>query len=229
MKNKMISILMILILSASYAMAQSSDNAKMSFGVQGGINFQNLNGKDANGDALKNDMILGYHAGVNAMIPIVPEFFFQPGLMYSTAGAKNSTTVLGTTYTTTTKLSYIQVPLNFVYKGALGGGFVMVGFGPYLGYGIGGKVLTEGGNVSLDRKIKFKSTVESSDDQTVPYFKALDAGAGVFAGYQMGSGIFMQLDTQFGLLKINPKDNTNSNDKASVKNTGFGLSLGYRF
>ena len=229
MKTRLFSIIMILILSGSSAIAQFSDNAKMSFGILGGINFQNLNGKGANGDKLENDMILGYHAGVNVQIPIAPEFFFQPGLLFSTKGAKYSSTVLGTTYTSTTKLTYIEVPLNFVYKGALGSGYVMVGFGPYLGYGIGGKELTEGGSISLDRKIKFKSIVETSDPETVAYYKALDAGANIFAGYEMGSGIFFQLNTQFGLLKINPEYKDSPEDKSSVKNTGFGLSLGYRF
>jgi hypothetical protein len=42
-------------------------------------------------------------------------------------------------------------------------------------------------------------------------------------------GIFLQLDTQLGMLKINPEDKRISSDKSSVKNTGFGLSIGYRF
>lgn len=228
MKTRLFSLLMILIFSGSSAIAQFNDNAKMSFGILGGVNFQNLNGKDFDGSKLSNKMILGYHAGVNIQIPVAPEFYFQPGLLFSTKGAKNSGTVLGTTYTSTIKLSYIEVPLNFVYKGELGNGFVMVGFGPYVGYGIGGKVLTEVGSVSDDSKIKFKNVVETGDDPDLVYFKALDAGANIFAGYEMASGIFFQLNTQFGLLKINPEYKDLPDDKSSVKNTGFGLSLGYR-
>lgn len=222
MKTKLISFLTILLLSASFASAQG-------VGILGGVNFQNLNGKDYNGDKLENDMILGYHFGVNVQIPIVPEFYFQPGLMYSTAGAKDTYDILGTTYTSTAKLSYLQMPLNFVYKGALGNGFVMVGFGPYLGYGIGGKVEIEGGAVTVENDVEFKSVVEEGDPLLTPYFKAFDAGANLFAGYEMASGIFIQLDTQFGLLNINPEDKRIEDDKSSVKNTGFGLSLGYRF
>jgi hypothetical protein len=225
MKTKLISLLMILMLSASFAMAQS----KISFGVLGGLNFQNLNGKDASGDKLENDMIIGYHAGVNVQVPIAPEFYFQPGLLFSTKGAKNSNTILGTTYKNTFKLSYLELPLNFVYKGALGNGFVLVGFGPYLGYGIGGKVKIEGGAVTVENDVEFKSVVEEGDDVLVPYYKAFDAGANIFAGYQMESGLFFQVDTQFGMLKINPEDKRINDDKTSVKNTGFGLSLGYRF
>jgi len=226
MKNTLLSILF-LVLSASFAIAQ--EKSKMSFGILGGINFQNLNGKDMGGDKLSNDMLLGYHVGANVLIPIVPEFYFQPGLLYSTKGAKNTHTILGTDYTSTTRLNYIEMPLNMVYKATLGKGSFMLGFGPYLAYGIGGKVKTEGGTLSTTQDIKFQSTVESGDPLLVPYYKAFDAGANIFAGYEMASGIFVQLDTQFGMLNINPEYKAIPDDKSTTKNTGFGLSLGYRF
>ena len=228
MKAKLISITMILMLSASLAFAQGTDKAKLSFAVLGGVNFQNLNGKNVTGDKLENDMILGYHAGINIQIPIAPQFYFQPGLLYSVKGAKNEYTTLGTTYTQTTKLSCIEMPLNLVYKASLGNGYFMLGFGPYVGYGFGGKVLTEG-ETSLDQKIEFQNVVETTDDLTVPYFKAIDVGGNIFAGYEMSNGIFAQFNTQLGMVKINPEYKILPDDKSVIKNTGFGLSLGYRF
>jgi len=71
--------------------------------------------------------------------------------------------------------------------------------------------------------------VESGDPILVAYFKAFDAGGNIFAGYQMAGGLFFQVNTQLGMLKINPEDRRIPDDKSSVKNTGFGLSLGYRF
>ncbi|HZK92717.1 MAG TPA: hypothetical protein VFC67_00815, partial [Prolixibacteraceae bacterium] len=62
-----------------------------------------------------------------------------------------------------------------------------------------------------------------------PYYKALDAGANAFVGYEMVNGIFCQLNMQLGLLKINSEYSDYPDDKTSVKNTGFGLSTGYRF
>ncbi len=228
MKAKLISITMILMLSASLAFAQGTDKAKLSFAVLGGVNFQNLNGKNVTGDKLENNMIVGYHAGINIQIPIAPQFYFQPGLLYSVKGAKNEYTTLGTTYTQTTKLSYIEMPLNLVYKASLGNGYFMLGFGPYVGYGFGGKVLTEG-ETSLDQKIEFQNVVETTDDLTVPYFKAIDVGGNIFAGYEMSNGIFAQFNTQLGMVKINPEYKILPDDKSVIKNTGFGLSLGYRF
>lgn len=225
MKTSPIYFVMILLLSASLTMAQSSDEAKTSFAILGGVNFQNLNGKDAGENKLENDLILGFHAGVNAQIPIAPEFFFQPGLMFSTKGAKNTTGALTSTY----KLSYVELPLNVVYKGALGNGFVMIGLGPYVGYGILGKAKFEGGSANLDTDIEFKNIVESTDPLTTIYFKALDAGGNIFFGYETAGGIFFQLNAQMGMLEINPEDNRITANQSSIKNTGFGLSLGYRF
>lgn len=227
MKTRFLTILTIVALSITMASAQGTD--KMSFGILGGVNFQNLSGKDAGGDKLTNEMIIGYHAGVNVQIPIAPQFYFQPGLIFSTKGAKNNSSILGVDYTTTTKLSYVEMPLNLVYKAMLGNGYFMLGFGPYVGYGIAGKVVTEGGSISLDQDIEFQNVVETTDDMTVPYYKALDFGGNIFAGYEMSNGIFAQFNTQLGMVKINPEYKILSDDKSIVKNTGFGLSLGYRF
>lgn len=220
MKTKLITSILILIFSVTYVTAQGT-----SFGILGGINMQNLNGKDVVGDKLENDLILGWHAGINVQIPLVPEFYFEPGLLFTTKGAKN----VGTTTTTTTKLPYIEVPLNLVYKATLGNGQVMLGFGPYVAYGIMGKVNRETGSISLDQDVEYRNTVEIADPLTVPYYKAFDAGANIFFGYVTGSGIFAQLNSQLGLLAINPEYKILLDDKSIIKNTGFGLSIGYRF
>jgi hypothetical protein len=228
MRSKLISLALVLALSAPFAIAQSTEKGKTSFAILGGVNFQNLTGKNNNGDKLTNDMLVGFHAGMNIQIPIAPEFYFQPGLLFSTKGAKNSYGTLTGTY----KLSYVEIPLNLVYKGAIGNGFVMLGFGPYLGFGIGGKSSIIDGSTTYEKDVVFKSTVVSGDDLLTAYFKAFDAGANIFAGFEMGGGLFLQLNAQLGMVKINPADNRIIkvySDKLSIKNSGFGVSLGYRF
>ena len=225
MKTKLLFIISILFLSATLTTAQGVKKA--SLGILGGVNFQNLNGKDFNGDKLENKLILGFHAGANVMIPIAPEFYFQPGVLFSTKGAKHEENAL----TTTVNLSYIEVPLNFVYRGSLGSGFIFLGLGPYLGYAIMGKVKTESGGITDKRDIEFQNVVELTDPppSAVPYYKALDVGANIFFGYELPAGIFAQMNAQLGLVKINPENKHQVDDKSSIKNTGFGLSLGYRF
>jgi hypothetical protein len=63
----------------------------------------------------------------------------------------------------------------------------------------------------------------------VPYYKAFDAGGNLFFGYEMANGISAQMNIQLGMVKINPEYKIIPDDKSSIKNTGFGISLGYRF
>jgi hypothetical protein len=223
MKNKLFTSLLILALSVTFASAQ--DSPKTSFAVIGGINFQNLTGKAYNGDKLNNDMLTGYHVGFNAQIPIASKFYFQPGLLYSTKGAKTKSELS----TSTTSINYLEMPLNVVYKSACGSGSFMVGFGPYVAYGISGKVKTSGDAPTVESKIEFKNAIGLNDPLDVPFYKAFDAGASAFVGYEMTNGVFCQLDMQLGLLKINSEYSDYPDDKTAVKNTGFGLSAGYRF
>lgn len=190
-------------------------------GVLGGVNFQNLNGKDFLGNKLENSLIIGYHAGVNVLIPIAPEIYFQPGLMFSSKGAVNKNSSPDLKY----RLNYLELPLNLVYRGQLGDNFVLLGLGPYIGYALGGNI-TSG---SDKRNIVFQNSVVTGDPLSTAYMRRFDAGANIFAGYELAAGLFLQLNAQMGLVNINPEDKRISGDKTMIKNTGYGLSVGYRF
>ena len=224
MKTRKISLILIFTLMVSMAMAQRGEMGRTSFAILGGVNFQNLNGEDNSGKKLENDLLIGYHAGVNIQIPVAPEFYFQPGLMFSSKGAE-SVSVLTPTY----KLSYVELPLNFVYKGQVGNGYFMVGVGPYVAYGIGGKAIYEVGSVKSESDVTFKNEVVLGDPLMAVYVKPFDAGGNIFFGYELAGGLFMQLNAQLGMLDIKPDHYLNPDDSSTLKNTGYCISLGYRF
>ncbi|MDA3927357.1 MAG: hypothetical protein PF541_00235 [Prolixibacteraceae bacterium] len=89
MKTKLFFTLITFVLSFTFARAQTTDQANISFVVIGGVNFQNLNGKAFNGDKLENDKLRGYQVGVNVQIPLAPKLYFQPGILLSSKGMKN--------------------------------------------------------------------------------------------------------------------------------------------
>jgi hypothetical protein len=228
MKTKFFSI------SAVFILLTITLQAQIGFGILGGVNFQNINGKDNSGNKLKNGLLTGFHAGVNVNIPVAPEFYFQPGLLFSVKGAKNDffspPTKASGDLVTTTKLSYIEIPLNLLYRPQLGNGYILLGFGPYFAFGIGGKENSEFGSISYERDVKFKSTVTNLIDLIDnAYYRPFDAGANIFFGYELSMGVFLQINAQLGLLKINPEYSWATDSKASYKNTGFGISIGYRF
>jgi hypothetical protein len=205
---------------------QAQEDTRTTFGIRAGVNFQNFNGKDSQGDKLKNDMIVGYNAGVNVELPVAPDFVLQPGLLFSLKGTK---TTQGTT-TGKIKVDYIELPVNFIYKSVLGNGRLLLGLGPYVAYGVAGKVKITDSGIDIEKDIKFEnnlSTAQALDEEL--YLRHFDAGANLLAGYEFGFGISFQLNAQLGLLKVNPGYEGDSEDKTSVKNTGFGISVGYRF
>lgn len=225
MKNKNLFMIAVLMIFGFSAMSQTEG---ISFGLRGGVNFQNINGKDRSGDNLKLDMATRFNAGVVIQVPVAPEFYFQSGLLYTTKGAKSSKDFLGVGTTGEYKLSYLELPLNFLYKPLLGTGHLLLGFGPYVAYGLSGKAKFKIGNVSNDQNIVFAKDY-SNVNAYGQYFKRMDFGGNLFFGYELSNGISLQLNTQLGLAKINADNTTDPNDKTSFKNTGFGLSLGYMF
>ncbi|HET9746067.1 MAG TPA: porin family protein [Chitinophagaceae bacterium] len=229
--KKRIGLVSALVFVMVFSQAQQKVNLRgnTSFGLRGGINFQNINGKDENGDKLENDMLTGFNIGINAEIPVGVDFYFQPGLLYTVKGAKSEEVILGQTIEGKIKISYVELPLNFLYKPMLGTGHLLLGFGPYVALGVSGKATYEGTGSSLNSDVKFKNKVMTSDPDDVVYIRPLDAGANILAGYEFGNRVSFQLNTQLGLTKINPEYEGVPDDKTSAKNTGFGFSLGFRF
>ena len=203
MKTKTLVIAAAAIIFSTVSFAQSATT----FGIRAGVNFQNLNGKDETGDKQDGKLKTGFHAGVNAEIPVGIDFYVQPGLLFSTKGAKDE---VGDG---STNLSYVELPVNFIYKPELGTGRMVLGFGPYAAYAVGAK------HKDPDVDIEFGDQPDE--------LKRFDAGANLLAGYEFSNKLSFQLNAGLGLVNINNRDDGDS--KSSLKNTGFGVSLGYRF
>lgn len=205
MKRKNLILLAIAALFTTGIFAQS----KTTFGVRGGINFYNWNGKNENGDNLDNKLKTGFNVGVNAEIPVGIDFYLQPGLLFTTKGAKSKDIDL------TRTVSYLELPINFIYKPELGEGKMLLGFGPYIAYAVGGK--SDFGGVKTD--------IEFGNDPTE--LKPFDAGANLLAGYEFSNNFSFQLNASLGLTSM--RNRPAGDTKSTLKNTGFGVSLGYRF
>jgi hypothetical protein len=205
MKMRIVIVAVLAFLATANVFAQED----ITFGVRAGVNFQNLTGKYSNGDKYSNKLIAGFNAGANVEIPVATDFYLQPGVLFSTKGAKFDGT------DTKAKLSYIELPVNFLYKPELGDGKLMIGFGPYAALAVAGKY--KGGGVSAN--------VEFGNKQDE--IKRFDAGANFLAGYEFSNKLSFQLNTGLGLVNLANRGAGDS--KSSLKNVGFGVSAGYRF
>jgi hypothetical protein len=214
---------MLILLAGLLLMAHAGfAQTKTSFGIRAGVNFQNLTGEDMDGDDLDFKLKTGFHIGLDVDIPIASEFYFRPGVLFSTKGAK-----FDDGDDTKLNLSYIEVPLNFVYKPTLGTGKLILGVGPYVAYAVGGKFKNDDDEVDIE--FENEITLQQAVSGT-PYMKGLDFGGNLLFGYEFNQNFYAQLNAQLGLSNLNPKiEGVDEDDRGKTKNTGFGISLGYRF
>lgn len=185
--------------------------------ILGGVNFQNITGKNQTGGTLENTLLPGFHLGANMLIPLTPEIGFQPGILFSVKGAE-----FAETPETKYRINYLEVPLNLVYRAAAGNSSFYFGFGPYAAFALGGQVSVAG----VEADLRFDNEILIWNPRVIRRF---DAGANIFAGYELGAGLFLQINGQMGLAKINPEADLIPGDERSWKNIGFGLSAGFRF
>jgi hypothetical protein len=203
MKTKTI----VLAFATLFSTAVIAQTGTTTFGIRAGVNFTNITGKNEQDDNLDNKLKTGFHAGVNAEIPVGIDFYLQPGVLFTLKGSKDE---VGDGKT---NISYIEIPINFIYKPELGTGRLILGFGPYAAFGV------DANRKNPDADIEFGDQLGER--------KRFDAGANLLAGYEFANRLSFQLNAGLGLVRIN---NRADNDKnSSAKNTGFGVSLGYRF
>lgn len=214
MKTKLILFTAMISFGAVAAKAQTT------FGVRAGVNFQNVNGENATGDDLDYKLKTGFHIGVNAEVPIAPEFYIQPGLLFSTKGAD-----FDDGDDTKLNVSYLEVPINFLYKPELGTGKLLLGVGPYFGFGVGGKLKSDNG----DADINFTNEVDAGSPMDEFPMRRFDAGGNLLFGYEFSNKFSIQLNAQLGMVNFAPDIEGLPDSDAKMKNTGFGISVGYRF
>lgn len=212
--------------------------AQVRFGIVGGAQFakQSFSFDDARFTG-KNKV--GYQAGVMVDAMLVGNLSFRPQLLYSVKGTKYPDFGIGDLFggllgelgdpdntggsvnfddmdlTMKATINYVELPLQLVYSVDAGPGWINLGAGPYLGYALSGKTLMSFAGQSDNQPIEF-----GSDEERM---KRLDYGLRLSLGYEMPSGLMLTGHFSPGLANL-----ANSPD-LKVKNTTFGLSLGFLF
>ena len=161
--------------------------AQITFAPRVGLNMANIGGDDT--DDMK--MKMGMQIGAIANIGFSDALSLQPGLLFSQKG----TTVEfeGTDETMKVKTNYLEIPINVVYGLDLGGNQLQLFAGPYLGYGIGGKITSDAEDFE-DIDIQFVSDAIDADEDKAA-FAAFDLGLNIGVGYKINN-IQIQADYQ---------------------------------
>jgi hypothetical protein len=200
---------------------------KTTIGFYGGYNLYTIHGRNTDGSNFWLKTEDGFNMGANLQFPIARNVYLQPGISYNQKGANFKTYhYMGQTYHGDVKLSYVEVPVNVVYKPKVGSGHLLLGVGPYVGYGTGHEAGVDQGMYH----VRFAEDVTPEQIEQVPfYFRPWDAGTNFILGYQFANNITAQLNGEIGMKRINPSVNGQWDGKMKHRTAGFGCSFGYRF
>lgn len=205
----------------------SAASAQISLGGQAGAVFSKPSTELSTGvPGLSFDIKsrTGFSAGLIADIPLGEGGFrFMPELYYVGKGviANASIDLLGQQIKAESKtnISYIDLPINFAYAIELGGNRLMVGAGPYAGFGLSGKTIatTTANGVSQEEEENIEFGNGSGQ------FDRMDFGANFMAAYILNNGLMLKVNYSLGLVNLSNDPDTD------YKNRFFGVSLGYFF
>lgn len=170
--KKIFSLALGAMLLGGSAFAQHSSQ-KVSFGLKGGLNVNNLKNSKSGGTDFKT--LIGFNAGALAHIHLAEQLALQPEIYYSLQGAKYDLLSEEGKY----KLGYINVPVMVQYM--FDNGFRLQA-GPQVGFLINAD--SELGSVETDVKKNYKK-VDFGITGGVSYVEP-SSGVGIDARYNLG-------------------------------------------
>lgn len=178
----------------------SAQDKFATFGVKAGGNFSSFSG-----DINKTNYVFKYQFGITADLALTENFYVITGIDLQTKGTK--TKPKGAANVKYNPM-YLQVPVHAAYKLNIGNNLKFVGeAGPYVAYGISGKVKGDGHKFNI-----------FGDDK----LKRFDFGVGAGVGVELGN-IVVKGGYDFGLLNISDTKGT------KIRNQNAYLTLGYHF
>lgn len=206
-----------IILSAVAVLSFGFANAQeVKFGAKVALNVASLSG-----DVEDASSLIGFQVGIFAEFKLSDKFAFQPELMYSGQGVKESTSEIIEGYTATieakSKLGYLNVPLMAKYYATPK---FSLEFGPQVGFLLSAKVdgdytvIVNGMSVSVSESTDVKDQASS-----------VDFGLNFGAVYDFTEKISAGVRYNIGLSNVYDYEGNN----ASAKNSVISVSLGYKF
>lgn len=217
----------------------ASAQDKLAFGVRAGVNINSLSYSGQENTMLDDiKSRAGFHVGVVMDWNVAGDFYIQPGVYFTTRGAKSEWSGSDEDYsasiTTKLNMSYLQIPVLASYRFPVSDAVkIDLNVGPYIAIGLGGKVKVDASETYMgetDRdSYKYDIFGKSSDDKERGDFKRFDAGLRFGAGVNIHQ-FYVGVSYDLGLTNLAYTGNDYrwaKNDK--FRNGSFMVSVGYNF
>lgn len=206
--------------------------------IRGGYNLSNISTSN-DGSVNDSKALSTFHAGATVDIPVASMLSIQTGLLLNGQGAKTNWYLDNDNKSDNyvrTKFNplYLQIPANLVVKLPVSQSTnFIVGAGPYIQMGVGGKSKVEssflGVTSSSSDNIKFNDDDPTTGEQEGARYdrlKRFDAGLNGLVGFEVDR-FMITANYGLGLTKINSTQTDNSdNDKNKFRT--FSVGVGFR-
>jgi len=205
MKSRIVFLFFFMISISMMASAKKKLDRNTDVYIKAGLNFSNA--LDIKPNVHNKDFKTGFNIGLHSDTRLNHNLYFRTGISFTTKGVEFDYKGIEKSVNITQK--YLQLPLTLAYKSHLQKKtYLVFNFGPYLAYGIGGKV--------DDDKPKKQNIFDKKG------LKRFDVGLLGGIGFEFDR-IFLGIDYEHGLLDITQAK------KDSYKNQNISISLGYKF
>lgn len=204
--------------------------AQVGINITGGGNLSKINAIDRSNYKVTTMFKPGFQVGLSADIPLGRRALFYPGIAFVSKGykSKNATGI------TTLNANFIELPLSVLYKMGAGQANILVGAGPYVAYGLGGKWNFKKSNLADPTEYLTHGPIEFLNDyatrktgSVIPYGRPIDLGGNVILGYERGSYKIL-FDGQLGLINLEPYEDGLRPIRATQQTIGLKLQFVYK-
>lgn len=225
-------------LIASTASAQMFGKDKMgktTFGIRAGVSISSIRGQTSNepDDKLDLQSRLGFNAGVIMDIPITNGFYIQPGLLFTTKGAKDKRSDEFGTSEVKYNASYLEVPVLASFRfNASKSVQIQANVGPYFALGIGGKCkssFTSLENSAYNETDEMPIFGKSTDETPTFGMKRFDLGLAFGVGVTISKHYYIGVQYDLGLMNLAIKDQQNWGDQTKINSGNLMIQVGYNF
>lgn len=228
---------MVMLAVIAAGMVFSASAQESGFGVRASLNLSNVQNKydgEVGGGESKSDYEydfknrVGFNIGVIYDWGISESFYIQPGLYFTTRGAKLKESEEDYKYEQKWNLNYLQLPILASYRIALSDNVKWhINAGPYVAVGVGGKVKWEETYDGETDKGDYKAfgTADEDSDEEKGGLKRFDAGLSFGTGVSIDK-FYIGLTYDLGLVNAADKDVWKD---YKMRNRNFSIGVGYNF